>query len=448
MTSVEELSELPDGVRSRLLSALSERDRLERVLLMLPAAMSGSAPQRAAEVLAEASCELTGARLALVILPDLLGAPLVAGADTAWLDRSVDPAEVPALMPAFDGHLVHVADTSRLDAAAAETWPQTLDGRALRCLLAIPVAGEDGRVAGVVLLAHHRANAFSDRQVSLAKALVTHLGHAFALGSTMVEQTRIATALQESLLPPLLPAVPGVEVAARYRPSGSGNLVGGDFYDVFVDSVGGWYVLLGDASGIGPEAAGLAGIARYTARALADPAPPPAEVLERMNQALLRAAADGRFCTAALARFRRSPDGAVLVTVGSSGHPPALVRRAGGRVEPAVEATGTALGVVDGAPIGQAELRLGPGDALVFYTDGIIEARAEDRVQFGEDRLVDVLAATKGRSAEGTARRIERAVLDYRTPEEGDDMAIVVVRVLPGRDGPAPGPRPPLGDAR
>jgi serine phosphatase RsbU (regulator of sigma subunit) len=287
----------------------------------------------------------------------------------------------------------------------------------------------------VLLLAHHRARAFSEHQITLVGALLAHLARSIEMCDAVAAQTRIATALQESLLPPLLPVVEGVELAARYRPSGSGNLVGGDFYDVFPDRAGGWYLLLGDASAIGPEAAGLARVARYTARALADPAPPPGEILGQMNVALLRAASEGRFCTALLARFSRlaGSEQVVAVSLASSGHPRADVQRADGRVEPACEATGALLGVIDGAAVAEAELFLAPGDAAVFYTDGDIEARDNMGELFGEEGVVEVLTEATKRSAEGIARRLERAVLDHRAAGDRDDMAIVVVRVRPER---------------
>ena len=94
-------------------------------------------------------------------------------------------------------------------------------------------------------------------------------------GQLFAERSRVASALSESLLPPLLPTMPGLHAAARYRPSsadmtGRSNLVGGDFYDLFEMGDGRFALLLGDVSGVGPEAAALTGVARYTVRAVAD----------------------------------------------------------------------------------------------------------------------------------------------------------------------------------
>ena len=439
-----------DRGRSRLLSAAAEREQLERVVRMLPRALDGGTPEAVAEVLAEGSCLLANARVAWVVLPEWGDATVVGGPDAPHVDHASVPARWPVVATALGGASVHVADV--LDCAdrdardgchRARGMPlaapvdrkhalvTTGDGRVLRSLSAVPIRGADD-VLGALVLAHHRAHAFSERQLALAGVLAAHLGRALDICEAVRAQTRIATALQETLLPPVLPHVEGVELAACYRPNGSGNLVGGDFYDVFGDGAGGWYVLLGDASGIGPEAAGLAGVARYTARALAETASGPAEILVHMNRALLRAAPEDRFCTAVLAHLRSSAGGALTVSLCVAGHPPPFLQRADGTVAPAIGATGLLLGILPDAAIGEASLVLGPGDALVCYTDGVVEAHGPGKEQFGEERLAAVLADACRRSAAGIARRIERAVVDFRLPDMGDDLAVVAVRCGPG----------------
>lgn len=433
---------IPDGrprvpARSRLLAATAERDRLEQVLRMLPLALVGGSPTSVADVLAEGSCLLSGARVAWVLLPEPEPVAVKAGPDAGWVHPGVLPEGWPIVAAALDGRPTDLPDLSATrgsswvaTADAASPCPLTEDGRPLRSLSALPVRGEE-EVRAVLLLAHHRAHAFSERQLGLVAAFSAHLGQALDMCQAVREQTKVANALQETLLPPVLPSVDGVEIAARYRPSGSGNLVGGDFYDVFSDGSGGWWLLLGDASGIGPEAAGLAGVARYTARALAETASGPGEMLAHLNRVLLRAAPEDRFCTAVLAHLRRRGSGALDIVLSGAGHPPPLLLRADASVEPAMSRTGLVLGILPDTAIGGAELVLEPGDALVCYTDGVIEAHAESGEQFGEERLVGVLADARGRSATGTARRIERAVVDYRSPDDRDDLAVVVVRLKP-----------------
>lgn len=418
---------LPESARSRVLQSAAERERLERTLLMLPNALDDYTPLHAAEVFAQAACEIAGARLVLIALPESLRSPVLRGPDAVRLDGALDPASVPALAPAFDGQVVYLEDA--LDQLPPNQLSRTTDGRDLRSLAALPVRGRGARTLGVLCLGHHRSHAVSERQIALGAALAVHLGHTIEVTDAVAEQTRISLALQQSLLPPLLPSIPGLDIAARYRPSGEGNAVGGDFYDVFPTGAGCWSVLLGDASGIGPEAAGLAGVARYTARALAESASPPAEILRQLNLAVLRAAADGRFCSAVLASITVTGDSAD-VALASAGHPSAYLQR-GTHVEAVTGGTGTILGLSEDAVVTERQLRLGPGDAMVLYTDGVVEARGATGELFGDDRLARVLASASGRSAEGIARRVEREVLDHRGPRSDDDVAIVVARVPP-----------------
>lgn len=422
--------------RSRLLLATAERDQLEQVLRLLPRALQDHTPRSVADVLIEGACVLSAARVGWALLPEALPETVVGGPDATRVDATMSPEGWPVVSAALEGVPGYVPDlllhggpasggATEIDALGVAM----ADGRPLRTLSAVPIRGED-EVRGVLLLAHHRAHAFSDRQLGLVAAFADHLGRVLDVCESVREQTRIATALQETLLPPVLPVVAGVEFAARYRPGGSGNLVGGDFYDVFGDGAEGWYVLLGDASGIGPEAAGLAGVARYTARALADSASGPGEMLAHLNRALLRAAPDDRFCTAILAHVRPT-NGSLHVTLCSAGHPPPFLQRADGTVVPAIDSSGLVLGIVPDAPMGETVLTLERSDALVCYTDGVIEAHAHDGTLFGEERLVQVLAEAHRRSAAGTARRIERAVVDYRSPDNRDDLAVVVARCRP-----------------
>src|SRR5205807_7504245 len=130
--------------------------------------------------------------------------------------------------------------------------------------------------------------AFEPAEIALAEELARRVGIAVDNARLYQERTRVARALQQSLLPPLLPEIPGIEIAARYRATGAGNLVGGDFYDVFQDGGGDWAVVVGDVAGIGAEAAAITGLARYTVRAVAMHEFRPSRVLRALNEAILR----------------------------------------------------------------------------------------------------------------------------------------------------------------
>ena len=360
-----------------------------------------------------------------------------------------DFAEIPAVgrAPVLAGALVS-GQTLRIDDVAV--WAQSeeaarsygilADGRLVRSWLATPVRSRDKGILGVVYLGHHRAHAFDARHERLVEGLCSQLGAALDHCMLFAERSRVASALSESLLPPLLPAIPGVDAAARYRPSGGGpsggghsgggvtrtNLVGGDFYDLFEMADGHFGLVLGDVSGVGPEAAALTGVARYTVRAVAAPDEAPCGVLARLNEALLRLGSE-RFLTAVYATFEPKDD-VVSVVLCSGGHPPGLVLRDDESVEVLDGDTGTLLGVFPDPVLTDQPVVLRAGDSLVFVTDGVLEARDDRGEEFGVDRLARLLSTCTGRSAAGIARRIERSVLDHRGDRADDDMAVVVLR--------------------
>jgi serine phosphatase RsbU (regulator of sigma subunit) len=412
----------------------ADRQRLERLLLRLPALTAELDPERQAEGVTDAARELTGARFGLF---------LPAGHDRATLSfvglsRS-DFAEPPAIGRAavlagalFGPGSVRIDDVAHWAPSeeAARAYGVLADGRLVRSWLATPVRGRKGDTLGAVFLGHHRAHAFTPRHEELVEGLCHQLGIGLENAALFAERSRVATALQESLLPPLLPEIPGLDAAARYRATGAGNLVGGDFYDLFEARPGEWALVLGDVSGFGPEAAALTGVARYTVRAIAGSSDRPSDVLRHLNQAVLRQNSSDRFLTAVYACARPAA-GRVEVILARGGHPPGLVLRDDESVELLGRLRGTLLGAFSDIELCDERLTLGPGDALVLVTDGVLEARDGSGAEFGLDRLAALLATCAGRSAAGIARRVERAVLDHRGERSEDDAAIVVLRANP-----------------
>jgi PAS domain S-box-containing protein len=252
------------------------------------------------------------------------------------------------------------------------------------------------------------------------------------IGSLAIENARleqrerhIARTLQNSLLPQTLPEIPGLEIAARYLAGGEGTVVGGDLYDVFPveDS---WAVVVGDVCGKGAEAAALTGMVRYTVRAESVHHASPCDVLRLLNDAILRQHGDARFCTVLHGRVTVSDGGARLV-LASAGHPPPLVLRADGAVE-VVPAGGPLLGVIRAVVHPDVIATLGPGDAILAFTDGVTEGRGHDGM-FGDDRLQDLLGGSVGLDAAALVDRIVDAAVAHQGGSSQDDLAVLALRV-------------------
>lgn len=302
----------------------------------------------------------------------------------------------------------------------------------MRSAMVVPLRAWRGAVGAMTFVNSESGRVFDEADLVLAEELGRRAATAIENARLYGERAHIARTLQRSLLPPHLPDIPGIEVAARYRAAGEGNEVGGDFYDLFDTGDGRWAVLIGDVCGKGADAAALTALARYTLRAAAMRERRPARVLATLNEALLRQRDDRQFCTVAYASLDAGADGAELV-VACGGHPAPIVVREDGAVE-VLSCRGTLLGVVADPELDEVAARLGPGDAVVLYTDGLTEARTPDGL-LGEERVAAVGASVAGCSATEIARRLEEAASTGAGLR--DDLAIVVLRVGGGGDGRA-----------
>jgi PAS domain S-box-containing protein len=235
----------------------------------------------------------------------------------------------------------------------------------------------------------------------------------------------VARVLQSSLLPPALPTIPGIKLAAGYRAAGDGLEVGGDFYDAFEIAPDRWALKLGDVCGKGPEAAALTALARHTMRAAALRASRPTEVLAVLNEAINRSNPD-QFCTVAYIELRLEPGG-VSMTLASGGHPPTYVLRVDGSLVE-LEAHGRLVGPFESWTGEDVTMALGDGDTVVLYSDGVIEAR-RGRELFGDERLRTLLRESAGLDPVAIVNRIEDAVLEFSDPPS-DDIALLVAQVV------------------
>jgi PAS domain S-box-containing protein len=263
------------------------------------------------------------------------------------------------------------------------------------------------------------------------RALVEDLAGRAALaidhGRLFWSRNRVARSLQAALLPPALPAIGGLDLAARYEVAEADVEIGGDFYDVIEGGGSSWALVIGDVCGRGPDAAALTGLVRHSLRTAVLRSQVPSVVLTQTNEAILGQIDEARFCT--VSYLRVEPDdaaGAVRVVASSAGHPRPAVVRADGEAT-LVDCAGMLLGVVPDPLLVDASFTLGPGDAVVLYTDGVTEAR-RGRDLFGERRLLATLEDLAGRSAEAIAAGLEAAVADFRTSAK-DDTAILVLHV-------------------
>ncbi|GLZ48927.1 histidine kinase [Actinomycetospora sp. NBRC 106375] len=237
----------------------------------------------------------------------------------------------------------------------------------------------------------------------------------------------LATVLQRTLLPPALPRVPGLTTAGYYH-SAAVEQIGGDFYDLFPLDHDRWGFFLGDVCGKGPAAAVVTSLLRYTLRATAVYESDPVSVLEALDSGLRQQRATGErgWCTVVFGLLTPLDDG-FRVSLASGGHPPALVMRAGGRVEAMDTVGGQPVGLLPDPRFVAATAVLGPGDGLVLYTDGLTEARRPDGTMI-DDTLPQVVAGLVGLAAQGVVDGLAE-LLTSLGPGLADDAAILALTV-------------------
>jgi PAS domain S-box-containing protein len=297
----------------------------------------------------------------------------------------------------------------------------------MRSAIVAPMISRGRTVGTLTLATDPDGRRFDEHDLELAEELALRCATAIDNARLFAERAYIARTLQQSLLPAELPDIPGIEAAARFRPTGQGNEVGGDFYDLFESGGAGWTVVMGDVCGKGPDAAAVTALARYTLRAAAMRERVPSRSLSLLNEALLRQRDDRRFCTVVYAYLEPDGDGGARIGFASAGHPPPLLLRTDGSVEP-VGDPGTLLGVLPDPRFEDRSLSLVRGDTLVFYTDGMVEGRGPGEV-LDEAGLAALLASCAGAGADAIAGRLEDAAVKAHGGSPRDDIAVLVLRV-------------------
>jgi PAS domain S-box-containing protein len=294
----------------------------------------------------------------------------------------------------------------------------------LRSAMLVPLTARQRPFGAITLASAESGRRFTEADLELAEDLARRAAVAIDNARLYEERSRVARTLQRTLLPRVLPEIPGVEVAAFHQPAGvMRSDVGGDFYDVFEAGDGAWGIAIGDVCGKGVEAAAVTGLARHALRAAALGRSRPSSALADLNEVLRREEGD-RFCTVAFGRLDEV-DGRVRLTLALGGHPLPLVMGRDGTVT-TTGTPGSLLGVFEDLILTDTSVELTPGDAVMLYTDGLLDTRWP--LGMDERALSALLASCTGMDAGQIADRIRDAVTDLRG-EAPDDTAVLILRV-------------------
>ncbi len=297
-----------------------------------------------------------------------------------------------------------------------------------------------GQSLGVLRLYGRSRRTFSDTEQRLVRSIAqqaaasVHLARLLRLREREREyerQLHMAAEIQQRMLPSGMPAVAGLDIAARYQPSFE---VGGDFYDVFETGQAERRKLafvVGDVVGKGMPAAMLMASVRTALRAHADSVSSVEEVMERVNRDLTR---DTRVSEFATMWYGVIDPISRTLRYTSAGHQPTFVVRAASLQVEELGQGGMVVGIDALITFGSTTVQLEPGDTVVAYTDGIDEAMDFDGKRFGRARLHDAVREVLERDPAVTARGVIEHLFWTLRQFEGlqhrpDDATVVVIRI-------------------
>ncbi|MGD0179475.1 MAG: GAF domain-containing protein [Terriglobales bacterium] len=306
-----------------------------------------------------------------------------------------------------------------------------------RSELAVPLVYKD-KVIGVLDLEHTRRGFFTDdhkRTVTTLAAQVAIAIENAQLYEQIARQEKrlerdlaMARQLQFRLLPPTLPKLANLDIAAKFVPA---RAIGGDLYDFVGYSMSRTAIVIGDVSGKGAPAAIYAALVSGILRSHAPIEPGPAEMLSAVNFSLGERRIDGQFVSLIYAVW---DDRNRTLQVANSGLPRPIYCH-DGKIE-IIEATGLPLGLFDDADYDEFSFRAKPGDMFVFFSDGILDASNKAEELFGRERVGEIVAANPNASADEMVKLIFQAVSEHASGVEAfDDQTVVAIRVkgTPGK---------------
>jgi phosphoserine phosphatase RsbU/P len=359
---------------------------------------------------------------------------------TTW-EESINPWKERNRLPLLEGGLLaeliygdEPKVINNLDVAGNDPAADYLAGN--RSLMAIPLF-DQGVALNMVVRLRKEPSAFHEEQLPEMVWLSNLFGRATSnlVLSEELQQAyqaldrefKIVGEIQRSLLPPQVPKIPTLDVAAYYQPS---QRAGGDYYDFFPLPEGKWGIFIADVSGHGTPAAVLMAITHCMAHTHPGPPMPPAKVLEYLNRHLssLYTSENGSFITAFYAVY--DPADRSLNYARAGHNPPRLKRCQDGTLIALDQASGFALGIMPDATFEECEQHLQPGDQVIFYTDGISEARNPEGKMFGTQRL-DQALETCSLQASALLDSVLHCVDEFADgcPAD-DDRTMIVARVF------------------
>jgi sigma-B regulation protein RsbU (phosphoserine phosphatase) len=287
------------------------------------------------------------------------------------------------------------------------------------------IAMADARTLGLCTVCHDYVDSARLEVDYTASVCLEHLSQEEA--GALERELELAQTVQRSFLPQAEPRIPGLDVAAFTRPA---QFVGGDYFDFVQFASGDHGLAVGDVAGHGVSASLHMASLQALFHAIVPARHSPSEVIRQIHRLFIHNSHYPTFVTLFLAAYSPSTRN---LSYCNAGHNPPLVVRAGRAVEPPIEwlnPTAAAIGLVEAAEFDERSLTLAPGDVLVMYTDGVVEAANEAAELFGTRRLVEAVMSRFEASPREMVRALTTSLESFTGGKPlADDATLVVGRV-------------------
>jgi PAS domain S-box-containing protein len=297
--------------------------------------------------------------------------------------------------------------------------------------ITVPLLARSRVLGALTLISTDGERRYGEDDVAVAAELARRAAVRIDNARLYQERDRVSHVLQQGLLPSALPAIPGVELEARYLPAGEGLDAGGDFYDVFRVRHNRWALVIGDACGKGPEAAARMGLARPALRALAHAYMRPDRLLRGLNDELLEhrpGDESSRFVTVAYVELQLDSKAGLRLTTTLAGHPRPLLMTKDGAAR-RLGRPGTLLGVVASVQLHSQQQRINEGDTLLLYTDGLADESGSLAVA-NTEQLIELMRRHRTTPICDLAAELERMTARHNSDHKRrDDVAFLLARV-------------------
>lgn len=301
---------------------------------------------------------------------------------------------------------------------------QAMREKGVRSIMSVPLVIRNDIVGVLVFLHISKPFIFTGAEVDFANKLAASVSLALENARLYEAQQLVADTLQESLL--VMPeSIRGIDFGYLYHSASETAWVGGDFYDLFELNECDVGILIGDVSGKGIEATALTSVVKNAIKAHAFEAVTPAMIMSKTNNLIAKVSSPADFITMFFGVLNLKTG---TLTYCSAGHPPPLLKRAKGKVKPLTKVS-PMVGAFQNMNYRSGKERIEPGDMLLLYTDGVIEARCDGDF-YGQERLIEFVANLDLISPRELPQAVFDDVINCTGNRLSDDIAILAVSLV------------------